>query len=150
PDDSSGVEVIRIPEDQSYPDEPDWVEESDSSEAADDDAALYSVEVRLLADAKRYVNTGRLQLASASIERALRINPHSSLALYELAKIHMAQSEPRDAEQLLLKAISDARYDARSRDKAFQRQVWQLVLEARRALRDGPGIIEAQARLRGL
>lgn len=115
-----------------------------------DDSPLYSAEVQLLEDAQRYSASGNLQLASASVERVLRINPHSAPALYELAKLRMAQSAPKEAEQLLLKAIAGSAYDRRSQDQRFQRQLWELVVKARTALRDIPGAQAAQARVDAL
>lgn len=115
-----------------------------------DDSPLYSAEVQLLEDASRYADAGNLQLASASVERVLRINPRSAPALVQLAKLRLAQSAPKEAEQLLLKAISGSAYDRRSQDQHFQRQLWELVVEAREALRDVPGMRAAQARVDAL
>lgn len=115
-----------------------------------DDSPLYSAEIQLLEDANRYADAGNLQLASASVERVLRINPRSAPALVQLAKLRLAQSAPKEAEQLLLKAISGVAYDRRSQDQHFQRQLWELVVRARRALRDAPGAQAAQARVDAL
>lgn len=115
-----------------------------------DDSPLYSAEVQLLEDAQRYADAGNLQLASSSVERVLRINPRSAPALFQLAKLRLAQSAPREAEQLLLKAISGSAYDRRSQDQTFQRQLWALVVEARKALNDQPGAEAAQARVDAL
>lgn len=115
-----------------------------------DASPLYSAEVQLLEDAKRYADSGNLQLASASVERVLRINPRSAPALFQLAKLRLAQSAPREAEQLLLKAISGTAYDRRSQDQHFKRQLWELVVEARKALKDMPGVEAAQARVDAL
>lgn len=115
-----------------------------------DDSPLYSAEVQLLEDAKRYADAGNLQLASASVERVLRINPRSAPALFQLAKLRLAQNAPREAEQLLLKAIAGSGYDRRSQDQRFQLQLWELVVQARKALRDVSGAQDAQARVDAL
>jgi len=120
------------------------------TEAAFDEGPLRSVEAQLLADAANHLRQGSLQLASASVERVLRINPHSATALVELAKLRLAQDAPKEAEQLLLKAISAGSYDHRAKSKIFKREAWMLIVEVREAMGDLPGVQAALAKLEKL
>jgi predicted Zn-dependent protease len=66
--------------------------------------------------------------ASATLDRALRIEPNNPLLWVERGKLRLAESDPRQAESCARKALALA-----SGDRAAQAQSGRLLADALRA-----------------
>jgi predicted Zn-dependent protease len=71
---------------------------------------------------------GDLDGASATLDRALRIEPNNPLLWIERGRLRLAQSDAHQAEGCARKALALA-----SGDHATQKQAGQLLVEALRA-----------------
>lgn len=80
----------------------------------------------LLATAERERRAGRLDAASAALERAQRLAPQSALIYQRLAEIRLMQKRFPETEQFARKGISFAS------GSAMQAVFWRLIAEARR------------------
>ena len=78
--------------------------------------------VALLEHAEQQANTGDLESAAASLERALRIDPRNPVLWHHLATVRLAQGQASQAEQLAVKSNSLA-----SGNAAQQALNWQLI-----------------------
>ncbi|MCG6900903.1 MAG: tetratricopeptide repeat protein [Gammaproteobacteria bacterium] len=101
--------------------------------------------VALLQQAEQQANGGDLESAAASLERAIRIDPHNPILWYHLATVRLSQGEPSQAEQLANKSNSLA-----PGNYAQQARNWLLIAQARRQLNDSPGAAVAEQRAREL
>jgi Tfp pilus assembly protein PilF len=101
--------------------------------------------VALLGQAENQANTGDLEAAAASLERAIRIEPRNPLLWYHLATVRLAQQEASQAEQLAAKSNSLA-----AGNRLQQSRNWHLIARARQALGDGTGAGAGRGRAREL
>ncbi len=101
--------------------------------------------VALLGQAENQANSGDLEAAAASLERAIRIEPRNPLLWYHLATVRLAQQEAVQAEQLAVKSNSLA-----AGNRLQQSRNWRLIARARQALGDGAGAHAAERRAREL
>jgi len=94
----------------------------------------------LVRQADRRREAGDLAGAQSTLERAVTIEPGNARLWLDLAQLRLAQDEPRQAEQLALRAVEHAR------DNRTLSAAWKLVAEARRAMGDEAGAREAEER----
>ncbi len=99
----------------------------------------------LLAKADTEVQQGRLENASALLERALRIDGRDAGLWYRLAQIRYQQGDYSQAVQLAKRA-NDHAYN----DRAQLRLNWQLLARIHAARGDEMSLVEAQRKLREL
>lgn len=100
--------------------------------------------VALMSDADRNSKAGNLDAASATVERALRIEPRNATLVYKLAELRLKQEKPRLAEDLAKKAILLA-----ANDTALKKRSWLLVSEAREMQGNKQGAAEARNKAAG-
>lgn len=86
--------------------------------------------------------SGDIELATTTIERAIRIEPRNATLYYKLALLRLQQSKPRLAEDLAKKAALLA-----SSDTQLKKHSWLLVARAREMQGDLKGAKEARARV---
>jgi predicted Zn-dependent protease len=101
--------------------------------------------VALLGQAENQANSGDLDAAAASLERAIRIEPRNPLLWYHLATVRLAQQQAAQAEQLAVKSNSLA-----AGNRLQQSRNWRLIARARDALGDASGARAAERRAREL
>lgn len=101
--------------------------------------------VALLDQAEQQANSGELESAAASLERAIRIDPRNPVLWYHLATVRLSQGEASQAEQLAVKSSSLA-----SGHRVQQARNWRLIARARRAQHDSEGAAAAERRAREL
>jgi tetratricopeptide (TPR) repeat protein len=101
--------------------------------------------VALLDTAEQQANSGDLESAAASLERAIRIEPRNPVLWYHLATVRLAQGDAQAAEQLAAKSTSLA-----PGNNLQQARNWQLIARARHAQNDSRGAAEAEQRAREL
>jgi len=101
--------------------------------------------VALLDTAEQQANAGDLEAASASLERAIRIDPRNPVLWYHLATVRLAQGDAQAAEQLAVKSTSLA-----PGNNVQQARNWRLIARARQARRDLSGADAAEQRARAL
>ena len=101
--------------------------------------------VALLDTAERQANAGDLEAASASLERAIRIDPRNAVLWYHLATVRLAQGDAQAAEQLAAKSNSLA-----PGNSVQQARNWRLIARARTAQQDVAGAAAAEQRARAL
>jgi hypothetical protein len=101
--------------------------------------------VALLDTAERQANAGDLEAASASLERAIRIDPRNPVLWHHLATVRLSQGDAQAAERLAVKSNSLA-----SGNAAQQARNWELIARARRSLNDTAGAREAEQKARAL
>lgn len=107
------------------------------------DEQLSGPVLALLTSARQQENSGDLNSASASLERALRIAPREPQVLYRLAQVRLDQGDAAQAEQLARRGLSYA-----SGRPSLQAGLWGLVAEARERQGDAAGAAEARRRAR--
>ncbi len=95
--------------------------------------------VALLDRAEHYRRLGDTDAASATLERALRIDPRNPRLWHQLAEIRLQQGRPAQAEQLALKSNALS-----AGDRALQASNWALVARARWAQDDPEGARRAE------
>jgi tetratricopeptide (TPR) repeat protein len=81
----------------------------------------------LVSQAESQSASGNYAVAAGTIERALRIEPDNPLLWIEIAKIHLAENNYLQAENLARKALSRATGDART-----QASAWKIVADSYR------------------
>jgi tetratricopeptide (TPR) repeat protein len=101
--------------------------------------------VALLDRAEQQANTGDLDAAAVTLERAIRIDPRNPVLWHHLATIRLAEGEPTEAEQLAAKSNSLA-----AGNQPLQARNWELIAQARHARGDAAGARAAEQRARGL
>jgi hypothetical protein len=84
---------------------------------------------------------GNLDLAAASIERAIRIEPRNPTLFYKLALLRLKESKPRMAEDLAKKSALLA-----STDNVLKKHCWLLIAHAREMQQNFAGAKEARAK----
>lgn len=85
--------------------------------------------------------SGDIELATTTIERAIRIEPRNATLYYKLALLKLKQSKPRLAEDLAKKAALLA-----SGDTQLKKHSWLLVARAREIQGNFQGAKEARAK----
>lgn len=95
--------------------------------------------VALLDEAQAAQQAGNLEGATATLERALRMQPHNALLWQRLAELRLAQEKPQMALDLALKAKHLA-----GSDHALLQKNWTLIAAAKRRLGDEAGALEAE------
>jgi len=97
--------------------------------------AIESAAIASLMDgARQDVAAGRLANATASIERALRIEPRNPRLWQELARVRLKQGEYAQAESVAARSNSWAGGDNRLRAEN-----WRLIAQSREARGDAAG-----------
>lgn len=95
----------------------------------------------LVLAANQNSKAGDLDSATASIERAIRIEPRNANLFYKLALLRLKQSKPRLAEDLAKKSALLA-----STDNTLKKHCWLLIAHAREIQQDVAGAKEARAK----
>lgn len=85
--------------------------------------------------------SGNVESATASIDRALKIDPRNPALYYKLALLRLKQSKPQEAEDLAKKSALLA-----AGNKQLKRHSWLLIAHARELRRDFKGAKEARAK----
>jgi tetratricopeptide (TPR) repeat protein len=106
---------------------------------------LGTASTALVAQAHAQANGADYGQASATIERALRIEPDNPLLWIELGRVRLAANDPAQADAMGHKALALA-----TGDLAAQSSAWHLVADALRALRRNPEAAEAEERAKNL
>ena len=101
--------------------------------------------VALLDTAEQQANAGDLEAASASLERAIRIDPRNPVLWHHLATVRLSQGDAQAAEQLAIKSNSLS-----TGNRAQQARNWELIARARQARNDTAGAREAEQKARAL
>jgi len=96
----------------------------------------------LMKRAQEQRNSGDLDGATASLERALRISPDDAVLWHELAVVRMSQRQHQLVEQMAAKSNALAN----RQDVSLRSANWRLIARARRAQGDVPGARDAQHR----
>jgi hypothetical protein len=91
--------------------------------------------------ANQNTQSGNIEAAAATIERAIRIEPRNATLYYKLALLRLKQSKPRLAEDLAKKAALLA-----SNDTQLKKHSWLLVARAREMQGDLKGGKAARAK----
>lgn len=107
-------------------------------------AADNEVVVALLDQAAGQQRAGRDELAVASLERALRIEPGNARIWHRLASLRLEQGEWARAETLAAKSNQLAGSDA-----VLRSANWRIIAQARAARGDAAGARDARERARG-
>ena len=94
-------------------------------------AGLPPAMVQLLKQADSEKRKNNYVAASASVERALRIQPRSAVAYKRLAEIYLAQGRYQESEQWARKALQYANFSPYTRSDQFRASVNALILRAR-------------------
>jgi len=108
-------------------------------EAPSENRASQGAVIALLDRAEHYRRLGDTDAASATLERALRIDPRDAGLWYQLAVVRLQQGRAPQAEQLALKSNALS-----GRDKALLARNWALVARARWAQDDTAGAQSAE------
>ncbi len=82
----------------------------------------------LYAETQKHIKAGNLSAASASMERANRIEPRNSGILFNIAKIKKAQENYKQAESFASKAA------AYSKSKSLSKKIWNFLSVVRKQL----------------
>jgi cytochrome c-type biogenesis protein CcmH/NrfG len=98
----------------------------------------------LLHEAEGYRDSGRLDNAAASLERAIRIQPRNAKLWGRLAEVRLQQGQPGLAEDLAKKSNLLAKGDAE-----LLRGNWSVIAQARRQKGDAEGAADAEAKAAG-
>ena len=101
--------------------------------------------VALLDHAEAQANSGDLDAAAVTLERAIRIDSRNPILWHHLAQVRLAEGESVQAEQLATKSNSLA-----AGNYALQARNWQLIGEARRNRGDENGARAAERQARTL
>jgi len=101
--------------------------------------------VALLDTAEVQANSGDLDAAAVTLERAIRIDSRNPILWHHLAQVRLAEGESVQAEQLATKSNSLA-----AGNYALQARNWQLIAEARRNRGDEDGARSAERQVRNL
>ena len=104
-----------------------------------------SAVLALLAKAQQSQDDGDISSAMAHVERALRIDPYSSSAYYQIASLKLQQGKVHEALQLAQKALH---FEPAS--SGLLVDVWELVAVCKDALGDAKGASQARGRAQAL
>ncbi|MGH8476238.1 MAG: tetratricopeptide repeat protein [Methylococcales bacterium] len=94
--------------------------------------------IALLDAAETERQSGQLDAAAATLERAIRIQPRSARLWHQMALVRLEQEKPRLALDLARKSDTLA-----SGDPALKRKNARIIEEAKRLLGDLEGAVEA-------
>jgi len=108
-------------------------------EASPENRASQGAVVALLDRADHYQRLGDNDSASATLERALRIDPRNAQLWHRLAAVRLQQGKVAQAEQLAFKSNTLS-----GGDKSLQARNWALVARARWAQDDAAGARTAE------
>lgn len=111
----------------------------DETAQTTDQASSNQAVIALLDKARRDARAGQLPTATASLERALRIEPRNPVLWQELALLKLQQSDYRQAENFAARSNSWA-----GSNRALMAKNWHIISEARALRGDNQG---AQAAL---
>jgi predicted negative regulator of RcsB-dependent stress response len=92
----------------------------------------------LLNQSKHQTAAGRMDEASANLERALRIEPRNPVLWHELARVRLEQGQYRQAENMAAKSNMLA-----GTKRYLQAKNWRIIGEARSRRGDPQGAREA-------
>jgi Tfp pilus assembly protein PilF len=106
---------------------------------------LGSATSALVTYAHQQAGSGDPAGASASLERALRIEPDNPLVWIELGRARLAENNPAQADAMGRKALALA-----TGDGAAQSAAWRLIADALRARGDNGGAADADRRAASL
>jgi len=95
----------------------------------------------LVSAADQNSQAGDLELAAASIERAIRIEPRNATLFYKLALLRLKQAKPRLAEDLAKKSALLA-----ATDNTLKKHCWFLIAHARELQKDFSGAKDARVK----
>jgi hypothetical protein len=95
----------------------------------------------LVSAADQNSQAGDLELAAASIERAIRIEPRNATLFYKLALLRLKQAKPRLAEDLAKKSALLA-----ATDNTLKKHCWLLIAHARELQKDFSGAKDARVK----
>lgn len=95
----------------------------------------------LMQQAQADRDAGKLDLAAASLERAVRIEPRNYFVWSSLASLYLAKGLPQQAESVAKKSNSLARGNP-----YVELANWQLIASSLQAQGDAVGALQAQAR----
>ena len=101
--------------------------------------------VALLDRAEQQANTGDLDAAAVTLERAIRIDPRNPVLWHHLATVRLAEGESLEAEQLAVKSNSLA-----AGNHSLQARNWELIAQSRHYRGDPAGARAAEQRARAL
>jgi cytochrome c-type biogenesis protein CcmH/NrfG len=88
----------------------------------------------LMQSARNDTEAGRLGSAAATLERALRIEPHNPHLWQELARVRLKQGEYAQAESVAARSNAWA-----GGDNGLRAENWRLIAQAREARGDSSG-----------
>jgi hypothetical protein len=101
--------------------------------------------VALLNDADQYSAAGRREQAVASLERALRIEPGNPVLWHRLSRLRLQQGQWDQAIALAKKSNALTRGN-----EELQANNWEVIAEARAAMGDVTGALQARKMVHGL
>lgn len=99
--------------------------------------------VALISEAERNIALGSLDIAAATVERAMRIEPRNGHILIKLAEIRIKQGKALMAEQLAEKTLSLSQGE-----NTLKKRCWLLIAKARHLQGDPQGAAEAEQQAR--
>ncbi|MGZ8152759.1 MAG: tetratricopeptide repeat protein [Methylococcaceae bacterium] len=95
----------------------------------------------LVVSANKNTQSGDIESATTTIERAIRIEPRNATLYYKLAVLRLNQSKPRLAEDLAKKSALLA-----TNDNQLKKHSWLLIAKAREMQKNFDGAKEARAK----
>ena len=107
-------------------------------------ASQSKVVAALTTQANQQTRAGNLEQASATLERALRIEPDNPWLWHQLSLVRLFQHQDEQAAQLA------ARSNSLTADAALQARNWRVVAQARERTGDAEQASAAAARARAL
>ena len=99
--------------------------------------------VALISEAERNITLGSLDIAAATVERAMRIEPRNGHIFIKLAEIRIKQGKAVMAEQLAEKTLSLSQGK-----NALKKRCWLLIAKARHLQGNQQGAAQAEQRAR--
>jgi predicted Zn-dependent protease len=99
----------------------------------------------LVTQAHQQAAGGDTAQATATLERALRIEPDNPLVWIELGRVRLAENNPAQADAMGRKALALA-----SGDASAQSSAWRLIADSLRARGDNGGAADADRRASSL
>ena len=99
--------------------------------------------VALITEAERNITLGSLDIAAATVERAMRIEPRNGHILIKLAEIRIKQGKAVMAEQLAEKTLSLSQGE-----NTLKKRCWLLIAKARHLQGNPQGAAQAEQQAR--
>lgn len=106
-----------------------------------------SAEASLYLLAQQQVSNDQIPQASATIERALRINPSSAKGYFQLAQLRLQAGQTSQAVQMAKKALVLSHYQPETNTAEFKISVWELIQAVFQETGDQEGLLEANKAL---